>query len=136
MAIDSAGTIYVGGADIRALNGSTGALLWTHPVGFGAAALAPALGGGGAGRVFFPDGFGYVTCLSADNGTLLWTYNAHGAVAVAVAGGSVYASSTDAYVYALAPPAGRSFGATTAPHREGLPPPLVLGWGASSSSTQ
>lgn len=94
------GVVYVGGgSSMYALNGATGAQLWSYATGgpiVSSAAVA-------AGVVFFGSSDSNVYAVSAENGTKLWSYSTGGSICsgATVVNGTVYVGSNDNNVYAL-----------------------------------
>ena len=90
------GVIYFGGDDgtAYALNASTGAKLWSTPIG-APVQTSPAVANGvmyiaSAGAQLISP---YVYALNADTGTVLWSYSGGGLSSPAVANGMVYIAS-------------------------------------------
>ncbi len=94
------GKIYIGqeGGDDRfyCLNAETGQQLWTQSIGWvwGSANVANQ-------RVFVPGVDGYVNCLSADNGAILWRYRTERSTCTEplILGNDVYFGGWDHYMY-------------------------------------
>ena len=96
------GVVYIGSFDnnARAINASTGAVIWTYSVPDGFLDSSPAVVNG---VVYFGTWDGAVYALKANNGALLWSYEtgSHITSSPAVANGVVYIGSWDNNVYAL-----------------------------------